>query len=345
MIRLSLKKYCAKMPLVILVVSAVFITSCQATDNRAETQSLQKTKQHLSHSANAPLRVITPDWGIAAELNAMGYPPVASGDLRAYKQWSGDALPAQTQDLGIRFQPNPEMMAQVKADLIIDNFFYEHIRPLYGDIPVKSINFAGKKQTYTWHYFTDLTKQLGQAIQQPKAAENYIHNSAQQLIELGKSFQQTYPSVKKLAVVQFVDANNLRMVAKNSIYQPALQTMGLELATFGEANKWGFVSIKLADLNKLDKDACLLIIKPYSDMLQAELKGSLIWQAFGFATQRCVGILEPVWAYGGIASMTSFANKLQQARLESTQLQQTRQKTEQQTQLKDTNSTKTGGDL
>lgn len=323
----------------LLIVMVTFLAGCEADQTNSNKQTVQINLPQVptKNAHKKTLRVVTPDWGIAAELNAMGYPPIASGDLRVYELWSGASLPPETQDLGIRFQPNPEMMAQVNADLVVDNFFYAHIRPMYGDTPVKSINFSYDKAVYTWQDYAKPTQQLGQVIKQPKAAKKYIKNSKQQLIDLGKQVRQNYPSVSKVAVVQFIDANNLRMFAKSSMYQPALKTMGLNLATFGNPNKWGFVPIKLTELSKLEQDTCLLIIKPYSDMLHNELKSNLVWQKYGFGQhglekngpqksssvkQRCMAVLEPVWLYGGIASMMSFAKHLVETPLTAVPTQQ-----------------------
>lgn len=325
----------------------------QADNSQIVFQTPPTTTQARSNSDN--LKVITPDWGIAAELAAMGHPPVATGDKRMYQDWMGQTLPPATRDLGIRYQPNPEMIEQMDIDLVLDNFFYEHIRTMYGDVPVKSILFNSETNKDTkdkraiWQDYVAHTLELGEVIGQPKDAQEYVVNSDKALQELGATFRKKHPTIRKLAIVQFADVANLRMYVSNSVYQPTLDKMGLELVAFDVGNDWGFINIQLGDLDKLDRqqltnhsqlgdikhDSCLIVVRPFSDMLQDELKESALWQKMGFGQSekngRCMAVTEPVWMYGGIASMTSFANKLVRAELygggikENKDLQQTSQ--------------------
>lgn len=323
------------------------------SSNNSESSSQDSlSNDTYTQKKSAPLKVITPDWGIAAELSAMGHPPIATGDKRVYKEWMGESLPPSTYDLGIRYQPNPEMMAQLKADLVVDNFFYEHIRPMYGDIPVKSLLLMSEVNSDTadgrvgWQGYANKTLKLGHIIGESDDAKAYIAKSEQELKNLGQEFQKKYPHIRKLAVVQFADVANLRMYASNSFYQPTFDKLGLELTAFDKGNEWGFVNIQLGDLDQLGRqklgkaslgndktsqaklgdiqgaiqnDTCLIIVKPFSDMLQDELNSSALWQKMGFGKSgpagRCMAITDPVWMYGGIASMTSFAQKLVRADL------------------------------
>ncbi len=331
----------AKLPIVAMSVCLLVVTlsacySNNATDSSNTIDNENNASNNISNNKNSgqipsktanidSVKVITPDWGIAAELTAMGHPPVATGDKRMYADWVGQSLPTETKDLGIRYQPNPEMMAQLDVDLVIDNFFYQHIRSMYGDVPVKSLLFKSETnkdseyRTAVWQDYAELTLKLGDMIQQPADAKAYVVDSEQRLKSLGKVFRKKYPQIRKLAIVQFSDIANLRMYASNSLYQPTFEKMGLEIVTFDKGNDWGFVRIQLGDLEKIDSDTCLIIVKPFSDMLQTELNNSALWQKMDFGgtskSSRCMTITDPVWMYGGIASMTSFAEKLINAEL------------------------------
>lgn len=106
---------------------ALLLTACQSQDT---------AKTPVNITKNQTVKVITPDWVVASTLTAMGYPPLATGDTKTYQKWVAEPkLPNETIDLGARFAPNPERLAQLKADVIIDNDFYAHLRPLYGNTP------------------------------------------------------------------------------------------------------------------------------------------------------------------------------------------------------------------
>ena len=219
-------------------------------------------------------------------------------------------LPTSTVDVGIRYQPNAELIAQLPVDMVVDNFFYEHARNLYGDVPAKSIVFAAKGETATWADYSQPTQKLGKLIGEPKLADDYIVKSHKDIDLASKRLQQRYPKVKKFAVVQFADANNMRMYVANSLFQPALTQMQKELVVLGKGNSYGFVPIRMGDLAQLEDDVCLLVIEPLSPITRAEIKDSLIWQRLSYGNNRCVGELPPVWIYGGMSSLVGLANNL-----------------------------------
>ncbi|MGP5070700.1 ABC transporter substrate-binding protein, partial [Psychrobacter faecalis] len=102
-------------------------------------------------------------------------------------------------------------------------------------------------------------------------------------------------------------------------FQPALETMGLQLEALAEGNEWGFTPIMLGDLAHLDEDTCLVVVEPLSDLLKLELENSLVWQRLGYSFDqqhksagegRCVTLLPATWNNSGVASMNVLAERL-----------------------------------
>ena len=297
------------LPITITLALATALTACQKPITE------QKDAQRDT-ATNVKINIASPDWGNAATLTAMGYPPIATGDVRVWDRWVGTPkLPTSTVDVGIRYQPNAELIAQLPVDMVVDNFFYEHARNLYGDVPAKSIVFAAKGETATWADYSQPTQKLGELIGEPKLADDYIVKSHKDIDLAGKRLQQRYPKVKKFAVVQFADANNMRMYVANSLFQPALTQMKKELVVLGKGNSYGFIPIRMGDLAQLEEDVCLLVIDPLSPITRAEIKDSLIWQRLSYGSNRCVGELPPVWIYGGMSSLVGLANNLSTVQL------------------------------
>ncbi len=297
--------------LCVALCASVLLSSCQLSDATPPPVS-------AAHEQASP-KVMTPDWGIAATLTAMGYPPVAMGDKTFYKEWVGKPIiPTTTYDVGTRYQPNPEMFSQLDIDMVIDSAFYEHLHPMYGDLPVHSLALSSANRVAAWEDFIAPTLQLGAYIHKPQAARRYLDNSKNQIAQAGQTFRTRYPHIKKLAVVQFADTNNLRMFSYNSLFQPALETMGLQLVALADGNEWGFAPIMLGDLAQLDDDTCLAVIEPISDLLKLELQDSLVWQRLGYSFEntdqgRCVTVLPATWNNSGVASMNVLADRLMNA--------------------------------
>ena len=309
-----MKTIVSSIGLCVALCASLLMSGCQSSD--------ATPPQSASNNQSTP-KVMTPDWGIAATLVAMGYPPVAMGDKPFYKEWVGKPLiPTTTYDVGTRYQPNPEMFSQLDIDLVIDRAFYEHLRPMYGELPIHSIELNSTNRVATWDDFIEPTLELGRSINQPKAAQDYLDNSKNQIAQAGQTFHSRYPHIKKLAVVQFADTNNLRMFSYNSLFQPALDVMGLELVAFADGNEWGFSPIMLGDLAKLDDDTCLVVVEPIGDLLKLELESSLVWQRLNYSFDedsksankgRCLALLPATWNNSGVASMNVLADRLMNA--------------------------------
>ncbi|WP_261863422.1 hypothetical protein [Psychrobacter sp. JCM 18900] len=68
--------------------------------------SQTSTTSEVENSHSGRMNIVSPDWGNAATLTAMGHAPIATGDVRVWDRWVGSPkLPTSITDLGIRYQP------------------------------------------------------------------------------------------------------------------------------------------------------------------------------------------------------------------------------------------------
>lgn len=257
---------------------------------------------------------MTPNWAMASVLTDMGHPPLAMGDKRIYPIWASEPVqPASVVDMGARYQPNRELLAQLPMTLIFNNFFYQHLRSVYPKhIPVHDIEFdAGNTAPQqSWQTYADATRKMGDAIGDRAAADAYLQRIEQRLAGYGADIRAAAPHIKSYAVVQFADARTLRMYAANSMFHVAFALMGLQQSDLGRGNRWGNRQITLADLAQLPPDSCLLIISPLHRMTEAELARSYVWNRIGFGKTRCMRKLPAVWVFGGPDSIANFSRFL-----------------------------------
>ena len=79
-----------------------------------------ETQPAAPAAAGTVPRIATVDWTIAETLLALGVTPLAMGDVNSYRAWVGEPrLPAEVIDIGLRAQPNRELLAELKPDLIL----------------------------------------------------------------------------------------------------------------------------------------------------------------------------------------------------------------------------------
>lgn len=282
----------------------LMMTACSKAD--APHQSTSKTN-HLSPS----MSIITPDWGVASTLVGIGNPPVATGDLTTLPDWSvSPAMPEGVMDLGSRFTPNPELMAQLSADLFIYTGFYGHL----NTVAMPAWEYQGvdrKGREPVWADYVQAVLALGDKIGKKEQTVNYVNQVAKHLEQQGEIFQQRYPHIKRLAVMQIPNATQFYHYTTSTPFGVAMEKMGLASMAFGDAGEWGTYIGQLNELTKLDADTCLVIVAPFSPMLKAELAKNPLWQRLGYDDgSRCAMVMQPAWAYGDLASMTGFADGL-----------------------------------
>lgn len=284
---------------ILLCLATLFLLAC--------TQNPEKKSND-----NKELSIITPDWSVASTLTAIGSPPVATGDLTTLPDWSlSPKLPSSTIDLGARFTPNPELMAQLSADLFIYSGFYGHLDTL-NTMPSWEYKGVDKKdKTPNWDDYRLAVLELGKKIGKESEMTEYINQTAQHLTAQGLAFKQKHPHIKQVSIVQFGSATQLYNYTKATPFGVALDKMGIDIVDLGKSGEWGSYIADISELTNLPDDTCLLIVKPFNTLLQQALAKNALWQHLGYEQgERCAMVLEPAWAFGDFPSMAGFADNL-----------------------------------
>lgn len=260
----------------------------------------------------------TLDWTVAETLLALGETPVAIGDKKSYTKWVAyPELPDSTVDLGIRMQPNLELLiplsqsAESNQLTFINSPFYISATPMLTQFcrKVEIVDFYGKG--YIWHNVMQATKKIAQLIGKDKAFEQLISNYQQKINEIRPHLQSWMH--RPIALVQFIDTRHLRIYAQNSLFGAVLFQLGFENAWSGSHNQWGFETIDITQLAKLPTNTRLVVIKPYPANVKHDLKYNTLWQHLGLSKDPVV--LPAIWTFGGIPSAQRFAETLKESLL------------------------------
>lgn len=257
----------------------------------------------------APPRIATSDWTIAETLTAMGHTPVSVADRRVYDIWVGyPPLPPNVKEAGLRFQPNLERLYQIKPDYFIQSSWHASAKAQFEKIaPVYELDF-GDSKGINYHHTLAATRRLGKLIGDAPAAEKLIADS-EKLFARGKTALVPYRK-RPLAVVQFSDGRHLRIYGKTSVFQAALDRLGLQNAWTGESNSWGFANITLVDLAKLPADTLMIIVKPHPQNTHGVLEKSTLWQRLPYSKPANRRVIEATWSYGALPAMQRFTRQL-----------------------------------
>lgn len=262
-------------------------------------------------AALAPLHatandIVTLDWTVAETLTALGTPPVGLAELPQYQRWSGaEAVPDIIQDIGLRAQPNRELIAQQSPNHILLSPLFMRLGDQLGDIaPVTGV------ATYEpggslWQRLARTTHTLADLGGDENAASALIENVEASLARHKAALDEQPP----LIVLQFIDARHLRVFGEQSLFEAVMARMGLVNAWREPTNQWGFSTVALEELLR-HPEATLVVVEPLPAGLQAGFSGNALWQHLPAVRQQRVIQLPAVWSFGGFPSAARFADLL-----------------------------------
>ncbi|MGM0536737.1 MAG: ABC transporter substrate-binding protein [Pseudomonadota bacterium] len=250
--------------------------------------------------------VATLDWTLAETLVALGITPIGVAQRDAYHAWVGaPRLPEATVDLGLRSQPNLELLASLAPERILISPMFAHLAPRLSRIaPVTTLSLYTPDRE-TWPQLRELTRELGRLAEREAAAERLIDETQARLAALKQRLPERVPP---LLVVQFMDERHVRVFGEGGLYQAVMAQLGLENAWHGETNAWGFSLVGLERLAGLE--ARLVVVDPYPVGVEAALADSGLWQQQPSVRDDSLITLPPVWSFGALPSAQRFADYL-----------------------------------
>ncbi|WP_299231593.1 ABC transporter substrate-binding protein [uncultured Halomonas sp.] len=256
-------------------------------------------------SADTP-RLATLDWTLAETLVALGAPPSAVAQIEAYHAWVGEpALPASTVDLGLRSQPNLELLASLAPERILISPMFANLAPRLERIaPVETLPLYRPGRD-TWTEMRELTRSLGHLVERPAAAAWLIEETEARLDALRQRVDDTTPP---LVIMQFMDSRHVRVFGENGLYQAVLDRLALDNAWQRPTNTWGFSLVGIEALSGLD--ARLVVVEPYPAGVRERLDDGGLWDHLIEASRGEPIVLPPTWSFGALPSAERFAELL-----------------------------------
>ena len=248
----------------------------------------------------------TVDWTIAETLMAIDAPVSSVAQQDAYHDWVGEPrIPESVSDMGLRTQPNLELLAQIPPEQTLISPMFAGLTPRLERIaPVTSFALYSPG-TDTWEEMQTLTRQLGELTERQTQAEALIEETTALMGRLRRSQPDTAP----LLMVQFMDARHVRVFGDNSLYNAVLEQLDIPNAWDQPTNAWGFA---LAGVEALARypEAMLVIIDPLPAGVEEQLAKSGLWQHLPSVKNNRLLRLPPVWSFGALPSAQRFAKEL-----------------------------------
>lgn len=266
----------------------------------------------LSFSA-ANAQWATVDWTIAETLLAIDAPVSSVAQQSDYHEWVGEPrIPEGATDMGLRSQPNLELLAQVPPEQILISPMFAGLTPRLERIAPVSLFALYSPGTETWQEMQTLTRQLGELTERQPQAEQLIEDTQALMATLRESRSLTQPEIEPLLMVQFMDARHVRVFGENSLYNAVLEQLELPNAWEQATNAWGFSLVGIEALARYP-EATLVIIDPLPIGVEEQLAESGLWQQLPSVKNDNLLRLPPVWSFGALPSAQRFARELSAA--------------------------------
>ncbi|USD67613.1 ABC transporter substrate-binding protein [Vibrio sp. SCSIO 43136] len=255
---------------------------------------------------NEKLRVMSIDWAQTETLIALGVTPVASAQQSDYNDWvKSPQIPSSTVDIGLRTQPNLELLSELQLDTIFLSPRFSSLEHRLSEIAAVKILGLYKAGDVDWVSVSQFTRRLASEVGALKQAEQLISDSERTLSLLKGQLPKELPPV---LLIQFMDAKHVRVFGDNSIYQVALEQLGVDNAWNGSTNAWGFNLTGVDALQGISGQ--IVVIEPFPAGVFEHLADDQYWQYLVQTSGYPIKTTEPTWSFGALPSAVRFAQLL-----------------------------------
>ncbi|MFE1599069.1 ABC transporter substrate-binding protein [Methylobacterium sp. ID0610] len=262
-----------------------------------------------ARAADAPAqpRVAAIDWGAAELLLGLGIVPVAVTQPDGYNRAVIEpALPAGVVDLGLVVEPNLELLASLKPDLILANPLQvaaqgDSLRRIAPTEAVSIYSQSGHPDAQARAETMRIATRLGRA-ESARALE------ARTEAVLDRAAARACPGDRRpVYLVWIIDHRNLVVYGRTSLFQTVLDRLGVENAWSGPSNAYGFSVIGVEQLAAGRAGADIVHVGPIQSDAARALAASRLWRSLPAVREHRFAAIPAVWFYGGLPAIARFA--------------------------------------
>lgn len=261
-----------------------------------------------------PSKVVALDWVMTEHLLALGVTPAGVADVKGYQSWVvSPELPDSVVSVGSRREPNLELLAQIKPDLILMS---DAMSPAFQKLNSIAPTMVMSVYTDSHQPIENAKSQLrslGKILHRSEQAEQVIAQFDQTLkankLKIEQFSQASKMPINPLLFIRFIGDKHIRIHGNSSLAGQTIQLMGLTNAWQQQGNSWGFTSATVQQLAPL-QNSDVFYFGPLTEDDRKVLNHNPIWQVMAFAREQRVHALPPVWTFGGLLSAQRLSNEV-----------------------------------
>ncbi|WP_411037258.1 ABC transporter substrate-binding protein [Shinella sp. BYT-45] len=258
-----------------------------------------------AHSAQAPLRIAALEHRIVETLLAIGLSPLAMQDPATYRRWVVEPpLPDGVVDLGTEAEPNVELLADLRPDLILTPEERPDLDRLAMIAPLRALTMTPAPGIREYAHFETVLLDLARLF--ARSASGHAAVSGVEADIAGARRRLIRRAGQPVFLVTFVDNRHVWVYGRSNLFQDVLDRVGLVNA-WADEGTFDVVGIdKLADR----KDARLVFIENNAPGVPADLAASPLWRALPFVRAGRVAGIASVTPFGALPTAGRFARLL-----------------------------------
>jgi ABC-type Fe3+-hydroxamate transport system substrate-binding protein len=259
----------------------------------------------------ADQRIVSLDYGLSSSLLSLGLPPVGISDLADWGRWVVEpTMPEFVVDIGSAFEVNLEILLQLKPDIILTTPYLDELAPR-----LKPFGRIVRLEIFTPDSGPVLqsaiaaTRKLSVEIAREREAEAFLSRSEAFFDRCRERLAgKNLPSI---ALVNFMDARHLRIYSSPGLFHNVFERIGVRNAWTRQSNFWGFETIGIEDLAKIeDQNARLVAFDPVPPDVLPKLAESPLWNRLPFSRPGHLSILPAALMFGMVNEAVRFAGLL-----------------------------------
>ena len=254
-----------------------------------------------------PHRIVALEWLPVELLLALGITPYGVADVPNYNLWVNEpALPDSVIDIGLRTEPNLELLTQMKPSYMVWSAGYGPSADVLARIaPGRGFTFSDGKKPLTMA--RQSLNEMAQLIGREPAARAHLNEFDTFIDSMKPRFAKR--GDRPLLMVTLLDARHMLVFCPNCLFQEPLDAFGIPNAWQGETTFWGSMAVGIDRLGEF-KDVDVLCFDHGNERDMQALMATPLWQSMPFVRAGRFYRAPAVWFYGATLSAMHFVRVL-----------------------------------
>ncbi|MBW9463941.1 Fe(3+)-hydroxamate ABC transporter substrate-binding protein FhuD [Kluyvera sp. EC_51] len=255
-------------------------------------------------------RIVALEWLPVELMLALGVTPYGVADIPNYRMWVNEpVLPDSVIDVGLRTEPNLELLTQMKPSMLVWSAGYGPSPKILARIaPGRSFAFSDGKQPLEQARRSLL--EMAELLNKHDVAHRHLAEFDAYIDSLKPRFASR--GERPLLIMSLLDPRHMLVFGPNCLFQEILDRLGVKNAWQGETNFWGSTVVGIDRLAAY-KDVDVLCFDHGNAADMRQLAATPLWQAMPFVRANRVQNVPAVWFYGATLSAMNFARILDNA--------------------------------